>query len=142
MQDLVVLAQTRCEERVRLEQGLDLGFGVGLGEAEASLGHCTRLGAQGTTHWDDVFVRLQPRNVRWEWGGADVATVGLVGDDHGKEHGVQSQGNAYWSKERVNNQELNRDQCVHCYENGRGDSTPLPQHPNRSEVLACRQSIK
>lgn len=92
MRYLVVLAQTRCEERVRLEQGLDLGFGVGLGEPEASLGHCTRLGAQGTTHWDDVFVRLQPRNVRWEWGGADVATVGLVGDDHGKEHGGAESG--------------------------------------------------
>ena len=44
MQDLVVLAQTRCEERVRLEQGLDLGFGVGLGEPEASLGQNHPLG--------------------------------------------------------------------------------------------------
>ena len=83
------MAQSCRKKWVGLEQGLDLGLGLGLCEPEAAFRHCTRLGAQGAAHGDDVFVRLQPRNVRWELGGADIATAGLVGEDHGKEHGVR-----------------------------------------------------
>lgn len=89
VQDLVALAQACRKKWVSLKQGLDLGFGFGLCEPQSALRNRPGLGAQGAAHGDDVLVRLQPCNVRWELGGADIATAGLVGEDHGKEHGVR-----------------------------------------------------